>query len=315
MGMEKILLVGGAGFLGFNLLDYVQNHVHTNAPEIVVLSQDIPESALQFPDVLFVEGDYSDMKLLQHLFEKHHFTHVFHFASSIIPALSTQNIQRDVETNLLPTIGLMEVMKQFDCQNLLYLSSGGAVYGNENPTHKTESQACQPISSYGIIKLAVEHYIRLYANLYQIDYLILRLSNPFGLHHRSSTQGVINIAIRKALRGENLVVWGDGSQAKDYLFASDISRAIFDLFKARVRNTTLNIGSGRTMTLLDIIALVKAKVPHFQVEYMEAMPTDVQQVSLDITQLKRHIDFDLTSISEAFEMTFIYEQDRLANEG
>jgi UDP-glucose 4-epimerase len=160
----------------------------------------------------------------------------------------------------------------------------------------------------------VEHYIRLYANLYQIDYLILRLSNPFGLHHRSATQGVMNIAIRKALRGESLVVWGDGSQAKDYLFASDISRAIMDLFEAQVKNQTLNIGSGATMTLLEIIALVKTKVPHFQVEFMEAMPTDVQQVSLDITQLRSHIPFELTPIAEAFEKTFAYEQSVLASE-
>jgi UDP-glucose 4-epimerase len=312
--MDKILVVGGAGFLGFNLLDYVQQHVLDGAPEMVVLSQEIPESSIHFPDVLFVEGDYSDENTLTHLFETHRFTHVFHFASSIIPALSTQNIQRDVETNLLPTIGLMEVMKKFACTNLLYLSSGGAVYGNELPTHKKESQACQPISSYGIIKLAVEHYIRLYANLYQIDYLILRLSNPFGLHHRSTTQGVINIAIRKALRGESLVVWGDGSQAKDYLFAEDISRAIMDLFKARVCNQTLNIGSGKTMSLLEIIALVKTKVPHFQVEFMEAMPTDVQQVSLDITALREHIPFELTPITEAFEKTFAYEQAVIASE-
>ena len=312
--MDKILVVGGAGFLGFNLLDYVQQHVLEGAPEMVVLSQAIPESSIHFPDVIFVEGDYSDVNTLNHLFETHRFTHVFHFASSIIPALSTQNIQRDVETNLLPTIGLMEVMKAFGCTNLLYLSSGGAVYGNELPTHKKESQACQPISSYGIIKLAVENYIRLYANLYQIDYLILRLSNPFGLHHRSATQGVMNIAIRKALRGESLVVWGDGSQAKDYLFASDISRAIMDLFQAQVKNQTLNIGSGQTMTLLEIIALVKSQVPHFQVEFMEAMPTDVQQVSLDITQLRKHIPFELTPIAEAFEKTFAYEQAVLASE-
>ncbi len=312
--MDKILVVGGAGFLGFNLLDYVQQSMREGTPELVVLSQNITEASIHFPDVLFVEGDYSDVNTLNHLFETHRFTHVFHFASSIIPALSTQNIQRDVETNLLPTIGLMEVMKVYGCANLLYLSSGGAVYGNELPTHKKESQACQPISSYGIIKLAVEHYIRLYANLYQIDYLILRLSNPFGLHHRSATQGVMNIAIRKALRGESLVVWGDGSQAKDYLFASDISRAIMDLFQAQVKNQTLNIGSGATMTLLEIIALVKSKVPHFQVEFMEAMPTDVQQVSLDITQLRTHIPFELTPIAEAFEKTFAYEQAVLASE-
>jgi UDP-glucose 4-epimerase len=310
--MDKILLVGGAGFLGYNLLDFVQKQA-VNAPEIVVLSQEIPESSIQFPDVIFVKGDYADAKLLQHLFEKHPFTHVFHFASSIIPALSTQNIQADVETNLLPTIGLMEVMKAFGCTQIVYLSSGGAVYGNEEPSHKKEDQACQPISSYGIIKLAVEHYIRLYANLYQIDYLILRLSNPFGLHHRSETQGVINIAIRKALKGETFVVWGDGSQAKDYLFAEDIARAMMQLMNSEVKNQTINIGSGQTLSLVQIIDLVKQRIPHFQVEFVEAMPTDVQRVSLDISKLKSMIPFTLSPLDEAFEKTYAYEEARLSS--
>jgi UDP-glucose 4-epimerase len=87
-----------------------------------------------------------------------------------------------------------------------------------------------------------------------------------------------------------------------------------DLFQAQVKNQTLNIGSGQTMTLLEIIALVKSQVPHFQVEFMEAMPTDVQQVSLDITQLRKHIPFELTPIAEAFEKTFAHEQAVLASE-
>jgi UDP-glucose 4-epimerase len=310
--MDKILLVGGAGFLGYNLLDFIQKQSDTTR-EIVVLSQEIPESSIQFPDVLFVAGDYSDAVLLQHLFQIHQFTHVFHFASSIIPALSTQNIQADVETNLLPTIGLMEIMKTHGCKQMVYLSSGGAVYGNVAPSHKKEEQACQPISSYGIIKLAVEHFIRLYATLYQIDYLILRLSNPFGLHHRSDSQGVINIAIRKALKGETFVVWGDGSQAKDYLFAEDIARAMLQLVDSGIRNETINIGSGQTCSLVEIISSIKQRIPDFQVDFVDAMLTDVQQVSLDITKLKSYIPFRISPFDQAFEQTFAYEKAKLSS--
>jgi UDP-glucose 4-epimerase len=310
--MEKNLVVGGSGFLGLNWLEYLQQQGSEN--EVVVFAHEKPEG-VAFPSfVTFVVGDYSDAQALDDLFTAHRFDRVFHFASSIIPAISSENIRQDIESNLLPTIGLMEMMKKHQVSKLLYLSTGGAVYGNVNQEKVKEDYPCKPISSYGIIKLAVEHYIELYAKLYQIDYLILRLSNPFGLHHRSATQGVINIAIRKALRGETLVVWGDGTQAKDYLFASDISRAIMDLFKAQVKNQTLNIGSGQTISLLQIIDLVKNKVPHFQVEFMEAMPTDVQQVSLDITQLRKHIPFELTPLTSAFEKTFIYEQVVLATE-
>ena len=308
--MEKNLVVGGSGFLGLNWLAYLQQHGVDS--EVVVFAHEKP-AGVEFPSfVRFVEGDYADAVALDDLFSTYQFDRVFHFASSIIPAISSENIRQDIESNLLPTIGLMEMMKKHQVFKLLYLSTGGAVYGNVNQEKVPEEYPCKPISSYGIIKLAVEHYIELYAKLYQIDYLILRLSNPFGEFHRSPKQGVINIAVRRALQGEVMTVWGDGSQAKDYIYAADIGKAIDGLIKAGVKNETINVGSGESLSLNEIIKRIQTKLPAFQVEYKEAKLTDVQQICLDTAKLASKINWEITSFDQALDATIAYEKARLS---
>jgi len=295
--------------LGLNWLAYLQQHGVDS--EVVVFAHEKP-AGVEFPSfVTFVEGDYADAVALDDLFSTYQFDRVFHFASSIIPAISSENIRQDIESNLLPTIGLMEMMKKHQVSKLLYLSTGGAVYGNVNQEKVPEEYPCKPISSYGIIKLAVEHYIELYAKLYQIDYLILRLSNPFGEFHRSPKQGVINIAVRRALQGEVMTVWGDGSQAKDYIYAADIGKAIDGLIKAGVKNETINVGSGESLSLNEIIKRIQTKLPAFQVEYKEAKLTDVQQICLDTAKLASKINWEITSFDQALDATIAYEKARL----
>lgn len=308
--MEKNLVVGGSGFLGLNWLEYLQQQGSEN--EVIVFAREKPEG-VTFPTfVTFVKGDYADAQALDDLFITYRFDRVFHFASSIIPAISSENIRQDIESNLLPTIGLMEMMKKHQVSKLLYLSTGGAVYGNVNQEKVPEDYPCKPISSYGIIKLAVEHYIELYAKLYQIDYLILRLSNPFGEFHRSPNQGVINIAVRKALKGDLMTIWGDGSQAKDYIYAADLGKAIDGLIRAGVKNETINVGSGESLSLNMIIQRIQAKIPGFKVEYNDAKLTDVQQICLDTAKLAAKINWEITSFDTALEKTIAYEKTRLS---
>lgn len=309
--MEKILLIGGAGFLGLNWIQFLEKQAPKNEVSLTVLSRHHHPDLKRFPEITWVKGDYGDRGLLESLFQKEKFTQVFHFASTIVPATSTQNVSEDLEANLKPTIQLLEVMKQFDCRFLLYLSSGGAVYGNAGLEALHENHACRPISSYGIIKLAVEHFIQLYSKIHQIDYLILRLSNPFGYFHHSDQQGVINIALRKALRGETFTVWGDGSQTKDYIFAEDIAKAIFQLWQAGHKNDTINIGYGSAISLLSILEKIKSLIPSFQVAFKEAKPTDVPHVYLDIQKLESLISFERTPFDEALERTWKWEKSNL----
>jgi UDP-glucose 4-epimerase len=137
------------------------------------------------------------------------------------------------------------------------LSSGGAVYGEKLLDKISENEICDPVSSYGVVKLTIENYLRLYQKQYGINYLILRVSNPFGKFHASEKQGIVNIAIRRALKIKIIEVWGDGKQSKDYIFVDDLIQIIFKLLKLKVANKTINVGSGETQQLNGILDTIK----------------------------------------------------------
>ena len=169
---ETILLLGGTGFIGRNIIDYVLKNEEYSNYKIVVLSRNFQRET--FASIAYVTGDYGDKNVLMRLFSKWNFTKVIHCATSTTPLSSGNNILNDINGNLIATIGLLDVMKENGCSNILYLSSGGAVYGEKHLNTISENEVCDPISSYGVVKLTIENYLRLYQKQYGINYLILR---------------------------------------------------------------------------------------------------------------------------------------------
>ncbi len=310
---ETILLIGGNGFIGRNLIDFVMRNKEFSNYKFVVLSRSIIENEIEneIENVVYVMGDYSDRYTLIDLFSKWNFGKVFHFATSTTPVSSGNNILQDINGNLIATIGLLDVMKDFGCKSIMYLSSGGAVYGEKNLNKISENEICLPVSSYGVVKLTIENYIRLYKKQYDINYLILRVSNPFGKFHTSEKQGVINIAIRRALREEKVEVWGDGTQSKDYLFVDDLIEIIFQLINKKVVNKTINIGSGETYQLNKILNTIKIYLPNLNVNYVESKASDVKDFCLDISLMNSLSDFKFTKFEEAIQKTILFEKQQL----
>jgi UDP-glucose 4-epimerase len=303
---ETILLLGGTGFIGRNIIDYVLKNEEYSNYKIVVLSRDFQRET--FASIAYVTGDYGDKNVLMRLFSKWNFTKVIHCATSTTPLSSGNNILNDINGNLIATIGLLDVMKENGCSNILYLSSGGAVYGEKHLNTISENEVCDPISSYGVVKLTIENYLRLYQKQYGINYLILRVSNPFGKFHVSEKQGIINIAIRRALREEAIEVWGDGSQSKDYIFVDDLVKIIFSLLKEKVVNKTINVGSGEIHELNMILCTIKIYLPNLKVHYVASKVTDVKDFCLDISLMQSLINFEFTEFEEAIRKTISWEQ-------
>jgi len=131
----------------------------------------------------------------------------------------------------LPTINLLEICKSYKIKSIVFIFSGGAIYGASPPYIHKETDNLFPNSSYGIMKLTIEKYLKLYNHLYKLNYLCLRLSNPYGAFHLSRKQGLINIALRKGVDKKEFNVWGDGSNLKDYIYVEDVVRIIFTLLK------------------------------------------------------------------------------------
>jgi UDP-glucose 4-epimerase len=282
--MRTILVLGGWGFLGLNLLLAIEKRFQ-GACKIVVLDRHIsPPLRLLCPALKKVYfGDFQDVELLQRIFTENAIDVVFHLASSTVPETSA-NVRFDVESNLLPTIDLLEQMAKYSVNRIVYISSGGAVYGISSERHK-EIDETFPINSYGIVKVAIEKYLFMYAHQYGILPLVVRLSNPYGPYHAKIEQGFINVALRAALCGESVQVWGDGNNRKDYIFADDGIASILDLVEVGAWGQIVNVGSGEEYSLNEILGVIKETVPNFTWRYSGKRSFDTPNFSLDINKL------------------------------
>ena len=300
---KNILILGGFGFIGTNILKYIDNHL-SNLYNCIVLDR-IPQHphGIEIACISKVySGDFSDFQLIERIFSENKIDIVIHSLSTTIP-VESQNARYDVESNLLPTIDVLNCMVKHHVKKIVYLSSGGAVYGN-TPTKHSEDDNVSPISSYGVVKLAIEKYILQYAQLFGIHPLILRLSNPYGPYHFNRKQGVINVAIRKALSGETLQIWGDGNARKDYIYILDFVKILFTLLQAQQYCGVINIASGTTTSINEIVQEIRQTNLPIQVEYTDTKQLDVTNFELDITKLYSIIGkFSFTDIRDGILKT------------
>ena len=302
--METVLILGGFGFLGSNMINYaLQNNLKYRFIVFDIYEQH--PLGEKFTNIAKIyKGDFTNKEDLNILFKENEVDYVFHFISTTVPANSNDNIRYDIESNLVSTINLLDICKAYKIKNIVFISSGGAVYGDSpNYIHK-EDDNLSPNSSYGIIKITTEKYLKLYNHLYGVNYLCLRLSNPYGAFHLSKKQGLINIAIKKAIAKEEFEVWGDGFNLKDYIYAEDVARIIFTLLKSRVSNEVLNIGSSKGYSINEILGIIKKLIPSFCIKYKEQKSFDVPKVVLNTEAIAEYIDFELTPLESGINKTF-----------
>lgn len=282
--MKTVLVLGSWGFIGSNLLIALERRFHGACNIIAFDRQAEHPLHLRCASLKKVySGDFQDAKMFQQIFAENKIDVVFHLVSSTVPATSS-NVRFDVETNLLPTIDLLDQMALHGLNRIVYISSGGAVYGDSPVRHK-ESDEVFPINSYGAVKIAIEKYLFMYAHQYKILPLVVRLSNPYGCYHTNRKQGIVNVALRAALQGEPIQIWGDGNNRKDYILVDDGVDAILDLMSAEAWGQIVNVGSGREYSLNDILLVIRELVPGFTWQYSDARPFDTLNFSLDISKL------------------------------
>ena len=303
--MKKILILGGFGFIGTNILKYIDLY----RKDVGVVIFDLKSSHPYGVDFKCVEctyaGDLSDIGLMNRILSEHKFDYIIHLVSSTYP-LKSDNPKFDIESNLIPSVNFFRAAAEHKVENIIFISSGGAIYGQTNSEHRhVESDVAFPISSYGVVKLAIEKYLFQTAVLYPIKPLVLRLSNPFGRYHFSLKQGICNVAMRKALNGDTFTIWGDGSAKKDYFFIDDFCRILFMLIDKDINFRILNIASGNMLSVNDIMAAVKKIVPDFKWTYSQPLQTDVRHFELDTTALMRIIgSFKFTDFNVALMQTY-----------
>jgi len=310
--MKVILLLGGFGFLGTNVMKYVDNHLCDAYRFIVFDKYDHHMAGVKFNCIDKVyAGDFANKPLMEQIFKENKIDIILHSLSTTVP-VDSATATYDVESNLLPTLHVLDMMVKYSVRDIVYLSSGGAIYGTRNAEIHKESEAVYPISSYGVVKLATEKYIMQYSQLYDIQSLILRLSNPYGPYHYSMKQGVINVALAKALRGEVLDIWGDGNGKKDYIYVEDFVRILFALMEKKVYNEVINVASGQLLSVNDISSFIQQIIPFFEVHHTEAQKFDASRFELDTTKLMQLMpDFQFTSFNQGLYDTHRWSKQNL----
>lgn len=301
--MKTILLLGGYGFIGSNILKFIDKNF-TSSYKVIVFDK-LPShfAGLTFDCVCkSYSGDFSDNVLLETIFEENKIDLVLHSISTTVPATSF-NAKYDIESNLVPTVELLNCMIKHSVHDIVYISSGGAIYGNGQIKHR-EDEDVYPVSSYGVVKLAIEKYLMQYAQLYELRPLILRLSNPYGKYHYSMKQGVINVALSSAINGQEFTVWGDGNGLKDYIYIDDFVDILFKLIEKGVYTDVLNVASGEILSVNTILDSIKSNISTFNWKYKESSKFDVQKFELDTTKLKSILrDYSFTSFDEGLKQT------------
>lgn len=297
--MNNILFLGGAGFIGSNLIRTLITR--SDDVKLYVLEPPFANiSRLDGMEVQVFRGTLQDIDFVQTIIEANKIDIVIHLVATIIPGSTFEDYKREYQQVIFPTIELMQYCAQKDIK-FVYFSSGGTVYGNRTDmTPFKETDPMAPISYYGWSKQMMENSILYVHRTAGLKYLIVRPSNPYG-HGQNihAKQGLIAVALGKILAGEPIVVWGDGSNVRDYIYIDDLCEVLCQLLEKDVCNTTLNIGSGVGASINDIIQVLRDVVSEeVQVEYQPARKVDVSHMILDTTHLKQYVNVEFTSLVE-----------------
>lgn len=210
---------------------------------------------------------------------------VFHLVNATTPASANVNKIADINANVVSTLHLLEACRETGVKRVVFVSSGGTIYGIPEQVPTPEIAPTNPITAYGISKLAIEKYLGLYEHLYGLEYRVLRVANPFGPFQIAlKNQGVIAAFVRRALSGQHIEMWGDGCVIRDYIYIDDVVKALILAATHQGLNRVFNIGSGEGRSLNDIVAdIAKLLKVDVLIEHRPARSVDVPVSILDTT--------------------------------
>lgn len=274
---KTVLLLGGSGFVGINLAFNLQQAGHR---VLSASGKTNKQTALSLP----LEGIGEILELVR----KEKVDVVVHLASSMVPSSTMSDYIAERDAVTLPTLQIGVGLAELGV-GLLYLSSGGTVYGKGCQKTANEENFCEPISWYGHAKLELENGLSFLRRTQGLRCLIVRPSNPYGPHQPlRSKQGLISVIFGKIMDRSPLEIWGDGSSIRDYIYIEDMVNSLRGMIERGVYGLTLNLGSGVGHSLLDVVQVVQRVTGQdLDLVFKPGRAVDVPHLVLDVTRLMK----------------------------
>lgn len=287
--MANILILGAAGFIGTNLtIELAKN----KSNHIILVDRNIdyfkPINSFAFDNVeccqsaLTYNCDFSE--LLKGV------DTVYHLVSTIVPSTSNQHISQELMDNVILSSNMLDACVQCGIKKVVFISSGGTVYGKEINCPLKEETATNPISSYGIQKITIEKLLYLYRYLYDLDYCVIRLANPYGPYQRpNGVLGAVTTFTYKAIKGEEIVVYGDGSVVRDFIYIDDAVRAIMNIVNGEGNHHIFNVGCGYGTSIKGVLKTIQEALQvELRITYEHGRKVDVPVNYLDISRYEKY---------------------------
>jgi UDP-glucose 4-epimerase len=267
------LVLGGAGFIGANLVRALL--AAGQRPRVLGRpSRSVSNLRDVLGEVDWRPGDFMDDSVLRDALQGVHT--VFHLITTTFPNMRLQSSSFDLLSNLLPTLRMMEMARELGVQRVVYVSSGGTVYGEPQFVPITENHPLMPKSAYGQSKLTIENYLQFYARSSDLQVSVLRMSNPYGpWQNTHGVQGLIAVAMGCVRDGRAIPVYGDGATVRDYIYVDDAVDAL--LRAATQAPSVVNISSGVGHSIREVLDAVEAASGRrLQRQVLPARSSDVQ---------------------------------------
>ena len=296
--MRKILVLGGNGFLGRNLCKYLADC----GEKVYSFDMSMPEVADN--RIEYIAGDFFDDYTLEETVKG--MDVIYHAICTLNPGNSNEKCILGYERDFVQTAKLCSYLKDTECR-MIFFSSGGTVYGNQEVQPITEDAVPVPINHYGNLKLCIENTIRTFNFQMKKNMLIARISNPYGPgqdYHKGV--GFIDAAIKHTIAGETIEIWGDGNVVRDYIYIDDLCRMLYALIEYHGDTEVFNLSSNTGVSQNDIVDILKQIDPAVKVTYKSARSVDAKKIILDNSRIRSICDFEMVSIEEGIRRYYDY---------
>jgi UDP-glucose 4-epimerase len=301
--MKKILVLGGNGFIGKNL---VRHLLHEAKNEIWVVARK-PSLDDEILNVKYIYSDFSDLSDYTDLCRK--MDCIYHLVSQSYPFTTWDNPMMEIDLNLIPTLKFLESIGGY-VPLIVFVSSGGTIYGNHMQI-SSEKSIPRPNNPHGIIKLCIENFLLYYQVKHNLNFLIFRVSNVYGPGQRiNKGLGFINTTIEKILRQQDVVLYGDGNQHRDFIFIDDVAKVLAMAINSHELNKTYNLSSGFSNSLNEIIDIVKNELKRpISLQKMAARQFDLKKINIDNSCLLKDFEnLEFTSLKTGIVQTIKHLQ-------